>query len=487
MSYKEKLNAILRLRLMFSTEREMSERIGYQLHGNHFNRMKPFQCEAYFCWFANFCSELTQGRLELNALLRQYEATSDFYKAHIEGTAHERNKAFLPHLLRHAYMGAQHAEGAQDSKLLLLCEQYDQRNREGDLNPAILLLITHGIIPTFCHKKDQDITNLAADLRRVHDLLRDIAERIMDESFAKFSDHLCLRDIREMAKMAEEDKGTANRVSLIFATAEALSSIYANLDPNMMRLQAKRQAVLDITLPRLMRCDADADNVVWELTYMPHLAMYLAIRNEIDQRRKVIRYSRYQLAFYDFGDRDMCGTKIIRPHFAYYCTLGRDLPADCYSYDYTDIAYEADRKTVKTLTFNLDSPTGVKPFALKAVKRDDQLRYYDTYLNHKGVAKDYTDVEADPAHAVKMATLDVYSSEKCLIFDVDGSLWQVDKYDDQGNETVPGIGALTHEDNFLYIGLVEDGCERHFIRLDSINQSLDIDELVEKPWFRILS
>ena len=114
---------------MFSTEREMSERIGYQLHGNHFNRMKPFQCEAYFCWFANFCSELTQGRLELNALLRQYEATSDFYKAHIEGTAHERNKAFLPYLLRHAYIGEQHAGGALDSKLLLLCEQYDQRNR----------------------------------------------------------------------------------------------------------------------------------------------------------------------------------------------------------------------------------------------------------------------------------------------------------------------------------------------------------------------
>ena len=52
MTDKEKLNSILRLRLFYSTEKELSDLVGYNLKGNHFSRFKDFQCDAYFSKFA---------------------------------------------------------------------------------------------------------------------------------------------------------------------------------------------------------------------------------------------------------------------------------------------------------------------------------------------------------------------------------------------------------------------------------------------------
>lgn len=81
MTDKEKLNSILRLRLFFSTEKELSDFIGYNLKGNHFSRFKTFQCDAYFSKFSELYRTYTQKEENLECLLYQYEATSCFLRS----------------------------------------------------------------------------------------------------------------------------------------------------------------------------------------------------------------------------------------------------------------------------------------------------------------------------------------------------------------------------------------------------------------------
>ena len=105
MTDKEKLNSILRLRLFFSTEKELSDFIGYNLKGNHFSRFKTFQCDAYFSKFSELYRTYTQKEENLECLLYQYEATSCFFKKYIEKTSHEVNKEFISQLLHYLYTG----------------------------------------------------------------------------------------------------------------------------------------------------------------------------------------------------------------------------------------------------------------------------------------------------------------------------------------------------------------------------------------------
>ena len=69
MTDKEILNAILRLRLFYSTEKELGDEVGLKLKGNHFNRLKTFDCEAIFSKFAKECNKMTGGKIDLANLI----------------------------------------------------------------------------------------------------------------------------------------------------------------------------------------------------------------------------------------------------------------------------------------------------------------------------------------------------------------------------------------------------------------------------------
>lgn len=174
MTDKEKLNSILRLRLFFSTEKELSDFIGYNLKGNHFSRFKTFQCDAYFCKFSELYHSYTQSNESLEWLLYQYEATSNFFKKYIEKTSHEANKKFISLLLHYLYVGDFGAP-APSRKVQQLCERYDACNREGEMNVGILLLITYGLLPTFKNKTAQDISDIADDFQEAYKILQKTA------------------------------------------------------------------------------------------------------------------------------------------------------------------------------------------------------------------------------------------------------------------------------------------------------------------------
>ena len=485
MTDKERLNTILRLRLFYSTEKELGNKVGLSLKGNHFNKQKPFACEAFFSKFSKECNDYTQGKVNLAWLLCQYETTSKFFKKYIENTKHETNKRFIPYLLNYIYKGETPSDGAHP-KDIILCERYDAYNKDDEMNVGILILMTYGLVPTFKNKSSQDVTDIVDDFNKAYDVLLEIAQAHQNGASIKFKEMPCLKEMRKLIEKAQEGYKYLNRLLLIYITNDVLNRVFALETPAKIRQYSKETIPMNFELPRLWRCEEEADNIVWEFLKLDNIDDYYLKRIEIDYKEKKIRFTKYQLTFEDIGYKDFCLTFIARPSYNWHNMLKREQPEDSFSFDYTYIKYENDRHTVKELTFTSESPVSEKPLVIKAVKKQDALNYYTRYLDYKGAASDFEDEDCQSQYAIAIDVMEVAVSNTAILFKGDNAIFKLDKYDKDGNETIPGISALTHTDNFIYVELDEDGKERHFLCLDSINQNLDIEELFEKPYLHKL-
>lgn len=483
MTDKERLNTILRLRLFYSTEKELGNKVGLSLKGNHFNRQKPFVCEAFFSKFSEECKDYTDGKVNLARLLCQYETTSKFFKKYIEHTGHETNKCFIPYLLNYLYKGETPDDGAQHRKDISLCKQYDAYNQDGEMNVGIIILMTYGLIPTFKNKHCQDVTDIIGDFKKAYDILLEIALSHQYSASTKFKEILCLKAMRKLIEEAQEGDNYLNRLLLIHIANDVLDRVFALENPARIREYCKEVVPMDFQLPRLWRCEEEAANIVWEFVPLDIDAYYL-YRKEIDYKAKKIRFTRYQLEFWNMGYKDFCNTVIVRPSFHWYNILKREQPVDSCSCDDTGIAYENERhNTVKELTFTKESPVGEKALVIKAVKKQDALNYYTRYLDHEGAASDFVDEDCQAQYAIGVDAVEVAVTNTAILFKGKDAIFKLDKYDKEGNETVPGISVLTHTDNFSFAVLDEDGKERMFLGLGSINQYLDVEELFGKPYF----
>ena len=174
----------------------------------------------------------------------------------------------------------------------------------------------------------------------------------------------------------------------------------------------------------------------------------------------------------------------MRPAFNWHNILKREQSDDSISFDYTDIEYEDDKRIVKKLTFTQESPLSEKPMDLKPVNKKDVLGYYTTYLDHEGVAHDFEDEDCQSQYEVRMDTMEVAVSDTAILFKGDDCIYKLNKFDEEGNETIEGISSLSHTDNFIYAELDDEGTEHQFLCLDSINQNIDIETLLNQPYFR---
>lgn len=485
MTDKERLNTILRLRLFYSTEKELGNKVGLSLKGNHFSRQKPFACEAFFSKFSEECKDYTQGEMNLAWLLCQYETTSKFFMKYIKNTEHETNKRFIPYLLNYLYKGETLNNGVQHLKNITLCERYDAYNKNDEMNVGIIILMTYGLIPTFKNKSSQDVTDIIGDFKKAYDILLEIAQSHQSSASIKYKEILCLKEMRKLIEEEQKGDNNLNRLLLIHITNDVLNRVFALETPAKLRQYSKEIVPMDFALPRLWQCEEEADNIVWEFAPLNVDAYYL-YRNEIDYKAKKIRFTKYQLIFKDIGYKDFCYTVIMRPSFNWHNILKREQPEDSISFDYTDIEYENDRHTVKELTFTSESPVSEKPLVIKSVKKQDALNYYTMYLDHEGAASDFLDEDSQAQYTIAIDVMEVAVTNTAILFKGDNVIFKLDKYDEEGNETIPGISALTHNDNFIYAELDEDGKERQFLCLDSINQNLDVEELLKKPYFHEL-
>lgn len=486
MTDKEKLNSILRLRLFYSTEKELSEYIQYKLKGNHFNRFKSFQSNAYFCKFNNKCKEYTLGSIDLNHLLLQYDSTSIFFKKYIARTKHEVNKFFISYLLDYLYLDKTITKYEQCSKYISLCKNYDKYNKEGKMNIGILLLITYGIIPTFNNKTSQDIPNIIADFQKTYQILLTIAQSHKAQSCTIFKEILCLKEMRELIEKEQSGDKYLNRILLIHFTNEILNKIYALKKPSKLKEYYQDIVFMDFYLPRLWRCEDDAENIIWELIPL-NSGEYNLIRNEIKYKEKEIRYNKYQVLFQNIGYKDYCYTIIAHPSFHYHNILKLEQPKDSISSDFTDIKYDIDNYTVKELTFTIESSVYKKPITLKSVKNEKILEYYKYYLDHKNKAKDFVDIDNQAEYLIWYEEIDVAISNDAIFFKAYDGIYKLDIFDENGKENIPGTKDLTHKDYFLFAYLIKDGVEYVFLCLNPINQNININELLKQTYFNKIS
>lgn len=481
MTDKKRLNTILRLRLFFSTEKEYGEKVGLSLKKNHFNKLKPFPCEAFFSKFAEECKKYSQGKVDLAKLICQYEITSKYFQNYIKDTVHKTNKDFVQYLLNKIYLGETPDVNPHNTKVISLCERYDSYNAEDEMNMGILILLTYDLLPTF-NNGGTDITDIIADFQKAYNILFEIAQSQQSGASIQFKEITCLKEMRDLIEDEQAGDNYLNRLLLIYITNDVLDRIFALKNPAKLRELGNEFIRMSFNIPRLWRCDDDADNIVWEFVGT-NVDSYYLYRKEIDYKNKRIHYTQYHLLFKDLGYKTLCYTRIIRPSYNWYNMLKRELPADSSSYDYTEIEYEMDKHTAKQLTFTQESPISEKPMTLKAIKKQEVLNYYIKYLDHEGVASDYEDLDDESQYAVAMYTFEVSVSNNAILFNDDNAVYKLDKFDEEGNETIPGICALNNTDNYVYAELVEDGIIRHFICLDSINQNLDLEELLDQPFF----
>lgn len=482
MTSKEKLNSILRLRLFYSTEAELSEHIGYNLKGNHFNRFKEIQSDAYFNYFAEECDNITLGNIDLSFILEQYKATSEFFCKYIKNTRHEKEKQFLSYLLDYIFLEEKPSDGLVQSKDVVICERYDTCNKDKNMNIGILLLITYGLLPTFNNKTSQDITDIIGDFQKTYDILMEIADSNKKESTTIYNEILCLKELRQLIEDEKQNNDKyLNRILLIFITNDSLGRIYSLMDPARIKQYNIEVEMMDFELARFWRCEEDADNIIWEFTELNN--GYYMFRKEIDYKQKKIFYTRYQLIFRNTGYKYICLTTILRPSFNYHNLLKQEQTDDSQTFDYTSIEYERNSNTVSKMTFELESPSGEKTMTIKPIKNNDTLKFYQNYIDHEELGKDFEDVDKYPEFAIETAPVDVAVTNNSILFNLYDGIYKMDKLDNEGNETIAGIQALTHWDNYVIARLKDKGKDIEFLCLDTINQNLELESLLKQTYF----
>ena len=482
MTPKEKLNSLLRLRLIFSTEKELSAYIGYQLKGNHFNRFKEFQSDAYFSKFSEMCLNYSNSKVDLARLLEQYRTVSVFYKRWIDGTSRKASPEFIMPILLHIYK-CEHLVDCFSCKELMLYEKFKQTvqtHNDTTISASLLLLMAYGLIPTYNNKSSQDVADIIGDFQAAYDILRDIEEGLKPAAYTRFEELPCLKTMRRLIEEERAGDKFLCRLRLIIITQDALNRIFAMLNPARIHDYTDEILPMSFTMPRFMYDENEPENCFYEFERNSCMG-YNVYHRSINREERTIHSSRYQVIFEDIDERDVCRCIIMRPNHLYYTVLQEELPTDCMAYEYTDFAYKKDTKEVAWLSFEQDSFVQNKPLKLKAVEREELLKHYQKYCDNAD--GDITFISNHPQYDVKLEVMKVAITDDALLFLIDGKVYKLQKYDEEDIETVEGISAITNSDNFVFATLYNKGKEQHFICLDNINRSLELEELKEQPFF----
>lgn len=514
----KKLNTILKLRLFYSTEKEYIDKLNLKsLGSNKFNKLKnrPFVCDAYYSQFIKECNKATEGRVDLEDLLLQYECTSKFFVDYIKGTAHETKKAFISPLLNYIYMDEKPDDTVQPRKNII--EKYESRNKKGHMNIGILILLTYGVMPPLSERmKDQDVEDIIADFQKAYEILAEIAQSHQSGNIVDFEEHPGLGMVHLTIEGAKIANLTLNRIDLIDMFNSSLDTIFDLKKPAKLLQKAKSLPPIEITLQELWRYDNDPDNIVWIIPPAQVSDDFELYHCEIVDKNKKVFFTRYQLGFFkkikeDFEEHsELYIAYFLHPSYYWHRILKKEIPQDSSSFFAIEIEYKDDMHTakqlffcpwsyfgktkeelvdeiakVKQMTIFPESYIGRRLMCLTAVEREDYLNHYNRCLSEE---LGYEFVDTQPEYAVHQYPLKVSVSDDAILFNIYASnhknyYHKLNKYDENGNETIPGISSLTHDDNFVLVELMENGIERYFLGLGSIGMYIDVENLDNQPYF----
>ena len=468
LTYKDMLNAIWRLRLLYNTEKELSDHVGHKLKGNGFKlKLKEkdedgnkFQYRAYFNQLSSDSS------VYLDKLLYIYRKTDGFYQKNNAALkklrSDQKNRwLFLDHILEIEISNKKKVP----KQISNLYKKYKSSNEDNQLEPTILLLLILKLIPPY-NRGNGDIKDIIIDSQI-------LTSEIMDY-FIHLTKHILISDIEDTSKRYAEIfkkfNNITNRVELISSTYKLLDIFSRIKTPEGFRE---------------IRIDG-----LWEVIKGNGKEFYeLETNNDFTLQLKHYTFECNKKGTIN-KDREYLISLIKTENNKYFYTIShgsKNLIFDTISFHETGslpngfigssgyLSIDKDINNEFLLIFNNNSPLGEAGFTLKA--SPVITKRYLPYL------KEYND-RIENTNNYSCESIDPYFSRDYIIFNLpDGNLYQLNKKQEDGTETVPGITTMNTDDTIIYKEYMIDGHKKKFITLSPLNP-LNLDDLLKESYFK---
>lgn len=315
-SYAERLNTMMRLRLLRNTTGELSAYTNIELRNNSFSKKAPFIAK---CIYSEFSRETLQrtGR-ELDDLLSEYRTASQYY-----GKIANSRKAqpeFHCGVLR-CLLDAEYANSDEGR----IFRKAAEAAKKTDI--TLLTLLVLKMLPSYESKSGEvDINSFVEHLSRLRDYFRPlyINSRVMQ--FAPYMTELYQKAVRGI-----RNGELFTRLELINFAQEIIANLANNCIPTQLH-QANLYLNQYKIHPELenkywVECDFHSPMPVY-WTFEAIGMDYLLIRRQYDSVQKHITETRYELFLYR---NDMERTfMLMRQSAAENLCLGRPIPEEAY-------------------------------------------------------------------------------------------------------------------------------------------------------------
>lgn len=315
-SYAERLNTVMRLRLIRNTTGELSALTGIELRNNNFSKKAPFIAR---CIYSEFSRETFKRiGLELDDLLADYRAASRYYGkiAHTRKAQPEFHRGVLRCLLD--------AEYAESEEGRAFCTAMEAAKKT---DIVMLTLLVLKMLPSYESKSgDVDVNSFVEHLVRLRDYFRLLYNNSRVMRFAPFLTEMYQKAVRRI-----RNGELFTRLELIDFAQEIIANLKNNYNPERL-LQANlylNQYKIHPELEGRFWVERDFYStmpVYW--TFETIGLDYIVSRKQYDCTRKRIVETRYELFLYcNESERTFM---LMRQSAAENMCLGRPIPENAY-------------------------------------------------------------------------------------------------------------------------------------------------------------
>ena len=330
LSCAERLNTVLRLRLLRNTTGELSAHTGIELRNNSFSKKATFITKCIHSEFSRE-TELRTG-LTLDDLLAAYRTASRYY----DKIANTRKAQPEFHLRVLRVLLDEQFAASSDSKPYRAAAEAAEKT-----DAALLTLLILKIIPSYESKSgDVDANSFYEHLSR----LREYFSLLYDDSrvmrFAPYLTELYQKSVRRI-----RNGELFTRLELINFTQEIIANLRNNYDPEHL-LRANLYYNQHKIHPPLDGCVwvepdyCSPQPVYW--TFESVGSDYIVSRKQYDAERKHITETRYELFLFRSGQT--ATFMLMRQSAAAYLCRGESIPEAAYMHGYCTID-DADNPT----------------------------------------------------------------------------------------------------------------------------------------------
>lgn len=379
MTDKQRLNALLRLRLFFSTEEEMERFVDFKLRNNRFNKFKEVQSRAYFCMFAEMCREDTQGDVELASLLDAYEAASVFYMREVAGRNLLHQAGALQMLLCGVCLGVEQMPNEAAAKLRTLVEKI----REDGIDVGLFLLLALGVIPKFYNRQTGDIENLAGDWEKAYSFLLSLCHSLGGAAFTRRMEVGVVREMRMHLDYFYHKKVDLSRLLLIAYTQKAVEQIFSLRMPEELLHNVRKLNYMDFELSQWYQASGkeSGEEEAWMFEPLNYQGIFNLYHYVFNHTAHKAHFTRSQVTFQDVGEEDVCYSFFQSPSYFWHSCQQKEFPSDAYALVFTDVV-KGKGSVVDELHFEQPYPLSAQPLTLRRVKSEKKRDSFSSYLHN---------------------------------------------------------------------------------------------------------